>query len=173
MLLCDIERPPRDLELPECTIYINNPIQTLTEKLLTTCSRISDHQAVSDLRMKAVRCECSMALDAQIKMIRNPQSVCFRHCALPRNFSWSTLRQLKHCGESLQELRLRLMYLAPFESLLDELLEDLVAHHEAGLAQRKLELELRGYEDNLSEEFVEKWQNRCEKVDSINCRITW
>ena len=32
------------------------------------------------------------------------------------------------------------MNLKPFESLLDELLEDLVAHHEAGLTRRKLKL---------------------------------
>ena len=71
------------------------------------------------------------------------------------------------------------MNLAPFESLLDELLEDLVAHHqrkrEAGLAQRKLKLWLEGSKfsqpTNLSEEFVEKWRNRCEKVDSIDCDI--
>ena len=88
------------------------------------------------------------------------------------------------------------MNLAPFEPLLDELLEDLVAHHEAGLAQRKpslwqrltgrgnreaglaqrkLELWLGGdkyyFPTNLSREFVEKWRNRCEKVDSIDCTI--
>ena len=174
MSLCDIESPPRDLELPVCTIYINNPIQALTEKLLKTCSWISDHQAVSDLRMKAVRCEYLTVLDAPIKMSRNPQSVCLRHCALPHNFSWSTLRQLKGCGDSLQVLQLRLMYLAPFESLLDELLEDLVAHHKAGLAQKKLLMWLEADKDTstkLSEEFVEKWRNRCEKVDSIRCYI--
>ena len=65
------------------------------------------------------------------------------------------------------------MGLERFESLLDELLEDLVAHHEVGLAQRKLWLVLRGYTHptSLSEEFMEKWRNRCEKVDSIDCKI--
>ena len=60
------------------------------------------------------------------------------------------------------------MGLERFESLLDELLEDLV-----GLAQRKLWLVLRGYTHptSLSEEFMEKWRNRCEKVDSIDCKI--
>ena len=53
-----------------------------------------------------------------------------------------------------------------------------MAHHqrkrEEGSAQRKLQLVLEGDEDdptNLSEEFVEKWRNRCEKVDSIDCWI--
>ena len=112
------------------------------------------------------------------------------------------------------------MNLEPFESLLDELLEDLVAHHEAGLAQRKLRLKQSYletdpawrwmeennldkllqyilslcYEEhhevdlaqgklrlemigntfgpiNLSDQFVEKWNQRCEKVDSIEYKI--
>ena len=74
-------------------------------------------------------------------------------------------------------LDLSWMNLAPFEPLLDELLEDLVAHHEAGLAQRELRLWLYGdniyQRTNLSEEFVEKWRNRCEKVDSIHCSIDY
>ena len=125
--------------------------------------------------MKAVRCEYLTVLDVPIKMSRNPQSVCFWHCVLPHSFSWSTLRQLKGCGDSLQVLQLRLMYLAPFESLLDELLEDLVTHHEAGLAQRKLELRLEGFKDwkptKLSEEFVEKWRNRCQGIGSVYWKI--
>ena len=71
------------------------------------------------------------------------------------------------------------MDLSPFEPLIDELLEDLLAHHQrkrqAGLAQRKLVLYLVGNinnRTNLSEEFVEKWRNRCRKVDSISCGIT-
>ena len=94
-------------------------------------------------------------------------------CKLPDDFMQILLRQLKGCGESLQHLELKWMDLAPFESLLDELLEGLVAHHEAGLAQRKLVLMLEGLiqPTNLSEEFVKKWRNRCKKVDSIDCLI--
>ena len=69
------------------------------------------------------------------------------------------------------------MNLTPFEPLIDELHEDLVAHHEAGLAQRELELWLWliGNKDkptNLSEEFEEKWRNRCHGIDSIDYVIT-
>ena len=114
------------------------------------------------------------------------------------------------------------MNLEQFKSLLDELLEDLVAYHQKalvqgklwlkqsyletdpawgwmeenhldellqyilslcykkelhqkGLAQRKLRLELTGIMGwkltNLTEEFEEKWRNRCQSIDSIDCRI--
>ena len=105
-----------------------------------------------------------------------PRSLCLCQCKFRNDFVEKILRQLIEChrGETLQRLWLLLMDLRPFEPLLDELLEDLVAHHEAGLAQRKLWLRLEGgtYQPtNLSEEFVEKWRNRCEKVDSIYCGI--
>ena len=107
--------------------------------------------------------------------LTKPVSVDLFWCKFPAVFMEKILRQLFGCGDSLQKLQLYWMNLAPFESLLDELLEELVAHHEAGLAQRKLQLELRGkkkHPTNLSEEFVKKWRNRCEKVDSIDCQIS-
>ena len=104
-----------------------------------------------------------------------PVSVHLRDCNLPDDFVEKILRQLFGCGESLQHLGLFNMDLKPFESLIDELLEDLVAHHEAGLVQRKLRLLLLGIKDDstdLSSRFMEKWRKRCEKVDSIDCYIT-
>ena len=126
----------------------NSPDEAVMDSLLSICSQIFTHQPVTDLHMEDVTC------NGFIKILLGQLIDC-------------------HCGETLQMLRLISMNLAPFESLLDELLEDLVAHHEAGLAQRKLELSLygNGYPTNLSEEFVEKWLNRCEKVDSIDCVI--
>ena len=107
---------------------------------------------------------------------KTSDSVSLLAVSFPEVFMQILLRQLIecHCGETLQELQLSWMNLKPFESLLDELLEDLAAHHEAGLAQRELLLRLTGgifQPTNLSEEFVEKWRNRCKKVDSIHCRI--
>ena len=152
-------------EIPPCAMYIIDP----DEAVLSICSQIFTHQPVTDLRMWFVTCN---SLEAP-RLIK-PRTVDLFWCELPGDFMQILLRRLIecHCGETLQELELRFMDLRPFESLLDELLEDLVAHHEAGLAQRKLRLWLRGdkYDPtNLSEEFVEKWWNRCEKVDSIDC----
>ena len=158
-------------EIPPCAMYIECPDGAVTDSLLSICSQIWRHQPVSDLYMKRVTCN-----SLEVPRLTNPGTVYLSFCKLPEDFMEKILRQLIecHCGESLQRLWLINMDLGPFESLIDELLEDLVAHHEAGLAQRKLHLELRGtknYPTNLSEEFREKWENRCEKVDSIYCWI--
>ena len=158
-------------EIPPCAMYIRYPDEAVMDSLLSICSQIWKHQPVSDLRMQR---GTSNSLEAP--RLTNPRAVYLFFCELPEDFITKLLRQLIecHCGETLQKLVLIYMDLRPFESLLDELLEDLVAHHEAGLAQRKLELVLGGDDDfptNLSEEFEEKWQNRCKKVDSIGCEI--
>ena len=156
-------------EIPPCAMNIYDPDEAVMDSLLSICSQIFTHQPVTDLWMYNVRCN---SLEAP-RLIK-PQTGYFNQCEFPEDFVKILLRQLIecHCGETLQKLGLSWMDLRPFESLIDELLEDLVAHHEAGLAQRKLYLELYGNKDyptNLSEEFVEKWRNRCEKVDSIYC----
>ena len=160
-------------EIPPCSMSILNPREAVSDALLSIYSQISTHQPVTDLWMWKVTCN---SLEAP-RLIK-PVTVDLLDCKFPDDFMQILLRQLIecHCGETLQELWLDEINLAPFESLLDELLEDLVAHHEAGLAQRKLELWLKGDKinkpTNLSSRFVEKWWNRCKKVDSIDCRIT-
>ena len=159
-------------EIPPCVMHIDNPNEAVMDTLLSTCSEIWKHQGISQLYMWNVTCN-NPTIPAP--RLTNPGMVVLWGCNLQDVFIKILLRQLFGCGETLQELWLNNMNLRPFESLLDELLEDLVAHHEAGLAQRKLDLELRGYKDyeptNLSEEFKKKWRNRCEKIDSIVCMI--
>ena len=161
-------------EIRPCAMNIYDPREAVSDSLLSICSQIFTHQPVTDLQMSHVTCN---SLEAP-RLIK-PVTVDLYQCEFPEDFMQILLRQLIECrcGETLQRLELYGMNLVPFQSLLDELLEDLVAHHEAGLAQRKLRLWL--FEDkffnertNLSEEFVEKWRNRCEKVDSIDCEIT-
>ena len=92
------------------------------------------------------------------------------------------LHQLFGCSDSLEILWLDGMNLKPIERDLDELLEDIVPHDEAGLAHRKLRLwlgkdqydaydEEEMYRTNLSEVFVEKWMNRCDEVWTMDCEI--
>ena len=161
-------------EIPPCAMNIRRPDEAVSDSLLSICSQIWKHQPVSCLWMEDVTCN-----SLEPPRLTNPWVVHLFDCRLPEDFVEKLLRQLIecHCGGTLQELYLGYMDLRPFEPLIDELLEDLVAHHEAGLAQGKLwlMLRLRGFEDNptnLSWEFVEKWRNRCEKVDSIYCEIT-
>ena len=159
-------------EIPPCAMTIWSPDEAVMDSLLSICSQIFTHQPVANLWMGGVTCN---SLEAP--RLINPQRVSLFWCKLPKDFMQILLCQLIecHCGETLQRLKLSRMDVAPFEPLLDELLEDLVAHHEAGLATRELWLELGGDESiqptNLSEEFVEKWRNRCKKVDSIYCGI--
>ena len=163
-------------EIPPCAMRINldQTDEAVRDSLLSICSEIFTHQPVTDLWMWGVTCN---SLEAP--RLTKPVSVDLSDCKFSDVFI-KLFRQLIecHCGESLQKLDLYAINLSPFEPLLDELLEDLVAHHqrkrEAGLAQRKLVLRLWGDKEdptNLSSRFVEKWQNRCEKVDSIDCMI--
>ena len=136
-------------EIPPCAINIESPHEAVSDTLLSICSEIFTHQGVSDLRMVYVTCN-----------------------------SLTPPRLIKPVTLFLWGCKLMVMDLEPFESLLDELLEDLVAHHqrkrEEGLAQRWLWLKLEGNKKqptNLSEEFKEKWRKRCQKVNSIVCKI--
>ena len=154
------ENHHRDVtEIPPCTMWIRSPDKAVSDALLSICNDISTHQPVSDLRMFGVTCN-SLEAPRLIKTV----TVHLDLCKFPEVFVEKILRQLKGCRETLQKLWLLCMNLTPFESLLDELLEDLVAHHEAGLTQRNLWLRLErgmvwGPPINLSEEFVKKWRN--------------
>ena len=159
-------------EIPPCAMYIWSLDEAVTDSLLSICSEIWKYQAVSDLRMDPVICTDS-TLDPP--RMANPRCLALRDCQFPGPFIRKLLHQLFDCSESLEMLWLSRMNLEPFERNLDELLENLVAHHEAGLAQRKLEILLIGGKHiqltNLSREFKKKWRKRCEKVDSIHCKI--
>ena len=166
----ELEDPQREAtEVPPCAMTIWCPHKTVSDVVLSICSEIFKHQVLTDLYMIGVACNF---LEAPILI--NPMSVSLIECELPDGLMEKIFHQLFDCGKSLQWLMLSAMNLTPFESLLDELLGDLVAHHEVGLAQRKLVLWLKGFEDeptNLSEDFKKKWRNRCDGIKSIDCNI--
>ena len=154
-------------EIAPCAMFIRYPREAVTDTLLSICSKIwrrQPDQGVTDLYMKGVTCNW-----LETPRLIKPQMVYLNECLLPDIYVKQLFRHLFGNGETLQCLQLFNMNLGPYESLLDELLEDLVAHHEAGLAQRRLILRLECY--SLSEEFAHKWRNRCKKVDSIDCMI--
>ena len=153
-------------QTPNCSMYIRWLIPREAERdVLLVCSAIFEHQPVTALDMWNVTCRDS-SLTAP-RMI-NPQALRLWDCDLPSNFVENLIQQLKGSGDSLQELDLSEMDLSPYESLLDELLENLAAHHETHKGQRKLVLRLRGY---LSEGFRVKWRKRFEGVESIDYGI--
>ena len=78
------------------------------------------------------------------------------------------LQQLQDCV-TLTNLTLQYVYLIEVEEDLDQLLDNLVSNHEKGLSQEKLRISM---DDNeLSEEFVAKWNSRCKGITSIDCDI--
>ena len=157
---------------PNCTMSTRWPREAIRD-LLLSCSEIFKQQPVTALYMFGVTCHDS-SLTA-LRMI-NPQVLHLWECNLPPNYVESLIQQLKGSGDSLQKLELLAMDLSPYESLLDELLENLVAHHETHKGQRKLVLLLIGNKfiqpTNLSEGFKVKWRERCRGVESIHCVIS-
>ena len=160
-------------QTPNCTmfIWIDPDLIPEARDMLLVCSEISNQQPVTALYMHDVTCNDSSLTAPRMN---NPQVLKLSFCDLPTNFVENLIQQLKGSGDSLQKLQLSYMNLRPYESLLDELLENLVAHHETHKGQRKLELKLWGGEEdptNLSEGFRVKWRERCEGVESIHCEI--
>ena len=142
-------------QTPNCAMYIHQPFETVTRDLLLVCSEIFKQQPVTCLHMYKVTCP-----DSSLTSLRliNPKFLYLDCCNLPVDFVRSLIQQLFGAGDSLQKLELWGINLRPHESLLDELLEDLVTHHEAQKGQRKLVLELDGSSftkpTNLSGDFI-------------------
>ena len=65
-------------EVPECAMYIHEPKIILTNSLLSKCRKISEHQAVTDLRIQYV--ECGGMTEAELPIFsRKMQFLCITH----------------------------------------------------------------------------------------------
>ena len=173
---CDIQHKVQEADEPECCIYIEEPDGAVAQSLFTTCHNISRHRPVTDLHMWEVKCgDLPAAVEVPV-ISGNAQSLWLCLCDLPVRFIRNILRQLidSDCV-SLKLLDLWRMDLSPWEGELDELMEQLVSHHEAGEAQENLLVKLGDKDSyiktNLSTEFKEKWRRRCEGITSISCGI--
>ena len=154
-------------EIPECAMYIYEPKGMVTKSLLSKCRMISEHQAVTGLWMYSVH--CSDATEAEVPFLsRDIRSLCIGVCKLPSSFMRHMLQQLHNCI-TLMHLELYVVDLREVEEDLDQLLDNLVSNHEKGLSQKKLSISMKINE--LSKEFAAKWNERCEGITSIDCRI--
>ena len=151
-------------EIPECTMYINMPNETVTKSLLSKCRKISEYQPVTDLWIQGVRCDDATEVEAPI-LSRNIQSLLIGLCKLSSSFMRNILQQLHNCI-TLTYLELDHVDLSEIEEDLDKLLDNLVSNHEKGLSQEKLRIRTE-----LSEEFAAKWNERCKRITSIDCDI--
>ena len=155
-------------EITECAMHIYDPDGIVTKSLLSKCRTISKHQEVTDLWMWNVRCDDATEAETPI-LSRNIRSLYIYYCKLPLSFMRNILQQLHNCV-TLTNLELHGMDLSKVEEDLDKLLHNLVSNHEKGLSQEKLRILMCNI--TLSEEFVAKWNKRCEGITSIDCRIT-
>ena len=158
--------------IPECVININMGDESVTNSLLTTCFKISEKQPVTDLLMEEVRCE-DLTVKAPI-MSSKAVSLNLIRCILPVSYLRGIIHQLFECSHTLQSLELSDMDSKPIEKDLDQLLERLVSFHESGKAGSNLMLVIGGYADErsyVSQEFVDKWRPRCERIKSIDCQL--
>ena len=155
-------------EIQECAMYIYQPKEMVAKSLLSTCRMINEHQSVTDLWMEDVDCGDATEAEAPI-LSRNIRSLHIRFCELPSSFMRNVLQQLHDCI-TLTNLTLDHTDLSDIEEDLDKLLDNLVSNHEKGLSQENLEIWMD--RNGLSEEFVTKWNERCEGISSIDCRIS-
>ena len=154
-------------EIPESAMFMFGPNVTVTKSLLSKCRAISEHQAVTDLRMKYVF-YVDDATEAEAPILsRNIRSLHIGICRLPSSFMRNILQQLHDCV-TLVSLKLHRVDLRKVEEDLDKLLDNLV-FHKKGLSQEKLRIRIKGY--GLPKEFVAKWNERCEGITSIDCDI--
>ena len=156
-------------EIPECVMDIHCPNVTVTKSLLSKCRTISEHQAVTDLRMQYVDCDDVTKAEAPF-LSRNIRSLCIAYCQLPSSCIRNILQQLHDCV-TLINLQLVFVDLREVEEDLDKLLDNLVSNHEKGLSQENLEIWMD--RNGLSEEFAAKWNDHCEGITSIDCRILY
>ena len=171
---CNIElQQNKNTELPEYAIIINSSTLEIAKPLLTVCQQISTRQLVSDLYMNDVHCKYWPCQHTPIITLRNPQSVNLDACHLPNSFVRNILLQLSGSGDMLQRLQLTNMFLKPFEQDLDQLLSDLVVHHQRirGSSWRKLEIELKGIRTILSKRCIRRWKSHCAELESISLKI--
>ena len=154
-------------QVPECAMRVITPKGMLTKTLLSKCRMISEHQPVNNLELAHI--DYDDATDAEVPMLsRNIQSLIIESCLLSSSFKRNILRQLHNCV-ALRNLHLIEINLSELKEDLDQLLDNLVSNHEKGLSQGKLKIWI--YDEELSEEFVSRWNERCEGITSIDCII--
>ena len=154
-------------EIPECAIYIYRPEKLVVKPLLSMCRMISKHQEVTDFQMWNVRSEDVTKAEAPL-LSRKIQSLYIGSCNLALSFMRNVLHQL-HYSITLRHLQLQNTRLREAEEDLNKLLDNLVFNHVVGLSNK--ELRMMTFGNGFTEQFVAKWNERCEGITSIDCYI--
>ena len=131
------------------------------------CRMISKHQEVTDFQMWNVRSEDVTKAEAPL-LSRKIQSLYIGSCNLALSFMRNVLHQL-HYSITLRHLQLQNTRLREAEEDLNKLLDNLVFNHVVGLSNK--ELRMMTFGNGFTEQFVAKWNERCEGITSIDCYI--
>ena len=94
-----LESHPENRELPDCAMWIETPDTTVTKRLLSTCHRISQLQAVTDLCMSSVR---SWPEADVFCMSKRVQTITLCECTIPS----STVNHLVNLISNLEHLEI-------------------------------------------------------------------
>ena len=154
-LLPDIR--PRKQEVSsstkECAIKIRRPHVEATNDLLATCRTISEHQYLTDLWLKEVKCQHLVKTDVPL-VHPEAQSVLIDNSELPTAFLRDLLHQLSKCIK-MQAIWIVDVNLKGLEEVLENLVESFKISHQGSVS-----LELN--RNSLSVEFLKKLQELCE-----------
>ena len=165
-LLPDIR--PRKQEVSksakECAIKIGRPKQKAAKSLLATCRKISEHQCLTDLWLKEVKCHALLKTDVPF-VNQEAHSVLIDNSELPTDFLANLLHQLSKCIK-LQAIWIVDVKLKGLEEVLENLVESFKINH-----QGRVSLELN--RNSLSEEFLKKLYGLCEGTRvNLNLKAT-
>ena len=152
--------------IPECAIRIFKPHQSLQPSILTTCKQICAEQTVSDLFLQGF--DLGDFDDATVfKMSKNTRSVVLDRCKFHADFVKGLLLQLMDCTE-LCKLHLGCKVLCKVEKELEEVLENLIQHHEAkegGSTGESLPWLRLICDTSLTSQFQQKWRQRSKETN--------
>ena len=84
-------------KIPECTMTIDGPHETVTENVLSICHTICQHQAVSNLDMWAVQCK-DLQKPHVFTISKKTESLEINYCMLPKQTMRHVIQQINGCG---------------------------------------------------------------------------
>ena len=94
-IACNIQQ--RNPDVPECTMSITVPDESVTKNLLSVCHRICQHQAVTNLDILIVICEDLMEFLVS-NIGKNIESLKIRCCELPTETLSHLMQQINGCS---------------------------------------------------------------------------
>ena len=97
-IMCDIEHIGHASEIPECAMWIVNPVSAVTQNVLSIIRLISRHSMLTHLFMTHVVCSNFTEPDV-FNLSENAQSIRLTHCTLPCKVLSNLMQQMYRCKQ--------------------------------------------------------------------------